>query len=518
MENQPYLHLILLGTHFFLVFVSLFLLFRITKRILSKPITNTHHSALVLFLSFGITLLFFKDTANGLVKSIGRFIISPFEGIAFLSGMASEDPKYFYEWLKYVEHTFSLLIFNIDYVNIFIFFVFWLLTSMVFNEIGKSVSTESEAQNNGSVSAFTQTPIIKYLFTIFLVLFSIYLSVSSIIAVPEFQTLEASSALDATIVEQFDKELDNSRVVTLDKLLLKEDSIKVSSELTVRNLLNGLNTAIREYNIKANQFWASDENLKNTALSNFNSAFQEKMAPKERAIYKRRLLDWYSNNHNFVSATLLAHRAGLQTKKDEIDQFLSGYTIRDTIIGLDSAGFSGIDRFKIEINDFSYRLYYILDPTYYIASAPAKPQIGEQFGVFNTISGWLLRTESLSLALIVGLFGFGLLGAIGSTFIRKRTEAGNVLSTLSMAELQIILINGISAAIVIFLGVKGTVVVFTNSNKENLNPYVLFFTCLVASVFSEDVWAWARKKLNQNLGNDTGNAGPKKLENDEKKA
>lgn len=122
---------------------------------------------------------------------------------------------------------------------------------------------------------------------------------------------------------------------------------------------------------------------------------------------------------------------------------------------------------------------------------PDEPEIGEKYGIFNKLSGWLLRTESLSLALIVGLFGFGLLGSIGSTFIRSRIidnrKEGNE-NSLVLSGLPGVMLNGISAAIIVFLVVKGAVI------GDNLNPYVLFFVCLVASVFSEDVWRWAREK------------------------
>jgi len=97
--------------------------------------------------------------------------------------------------------------------------------------------------------------------------------------------------------------------------------------------------------------------------------------------------------------------------------------------------------------------------------------------------------------LSVGLFGFGLLGSIGSTFIRRRIK--NIKDTepddsLVLSDLPGVLINGISAAIVLFLAVKGAVVVFSSGDGK-LNPYMLF-------LFSEDVWSWARKKLQENLG------------------
>jgi len=47
---------------------------------------------------------------------------------------------------------------------------------------------------------------------------------------------------------------------------------------------------------------------------------------------------------------------------------------------------------------------------------------------------------------------------------------------------------------VVFLAVKGGLAIFASGEGE-LNAYVLFFTCLVGAVFSEDVWGCARDKL-----------------------
>lgn len=57
-----------------------------------------------------------------------------------------------------------------------------------------------------------------------------------------------------------------------------------------------------------------------------------------------------------------------------------------------------------------------------------------------------------------------------------------------------------SAAIVVFLAVKGGLAAFAVDAGEP-NAYVLFFTCLIGAVFSEDVWAWARKRFEENFLN-----------------
>ena len=133
--------------------------------------------------------------------------------------------------------------------------------------------------------------------------------------------------------------------------------------------------------------------------------------------------------------------------------------------------------------------------------APPRPALGSFLGPFGIVASWLVRTESLPLALIVGLLGFGLLGSACSTFVREQatkpggasprtgTDGGPVVSDHSS-----VVIRGLSAAVVVFLAVEGGLAIFATTKVEP-NPYVLLLTCLIAAVFSEDVWAWAHKRL-----------------------
>ncbi|WP_397534915.1 hypothetical protein [Roseateles sp.] len=119
------------------------------------------------------------------------------------------------------------------------------------------------------------------------------------------------------------------------------------------------------------------------------------------------------------------------------------------------------------------------------------PEPGAGWGPFGLIATWLLRTRSMALTLITGMLGFGLLGAAISTVVRsdlKRAEQPPI------EEVGRIVVRGLSAALVVFLAVKGGLAVFT-AGEASPNAYVLFFTCLVGAVFSEDVWQWARERL-----------------------
>jgi hypothetical protein len=63
-------------------------------------------------------------------------------------------------------------------------------------------------------------------------------------------------------------------------------------------------------------------------------------------------------------------------------------------------------------------------------------------------------------------------------------------------DLATAVIRGLSAAVVVFLSVKGGLALFTTQDVEP-NSYVLFFTCLVGAVFSENIGEWAQEKLKE---------------------
>jgi hypothetical protein len=137
---------------------------------------------------------------------------------------------------------------------------------------------------------------------------------------------------------------------------------------------------------------------------------------------------------------------------------------------------------------------------YDIPPVPDRPQLGADLGPFRFVASWLLRMESLPLALIVGLLGFGLLGSACSTFVRERRDRpADQLGCPLVTDLSSVVIRGLSAAIVVFLSVEGGLAVFSSSASEP-NPYVLLLTCFIGSVYSETVWAWAQRKLGENFG------------------
>jgi hypothetical protein len=117
------------------------------------------------------------------------------------------------------------------------------------------------------------------------------------------------------------------------------------------------------------------------------------------------------------------------------------------------------------------------------------------YGPFRSISAWLLLTESRDLALITGMIGFGLFGALSASFIRSDKVPDGQIKKLSYQ--RSVFVRGIAAAVVMYLIILGGLAVFARDATPN--AYAVFFACLVAAVFSEDVWLWARQQQQQRL-------------------
>jgi hypothetical protein len=123
---------------------------------------------------------------------------------------------------------------------------------------------------------------------------------------------------------------------------------------------------------------------------------------------------------------------------------------------------------------------------------PVRPPFGSSLGPVASLAGWLLKSESVPVVIIVGLVGFSLLGAAVSRLVRVN-ESGRS-ARLTANDLFIVLAGGTTAAIVVFLAAYGGLAVLGNVGGDP-NPYIVFLTCLVGAVYSEDVWRWARANL-----------------------
>ena len=225
------------------------------------------------------------------------------------------------------------------------------------------------------------------------------------------------------------------------------------------------------------------------AVQAYQFAQQYRVGALENADYYIQLVSWF--NSQFIrTSDALAHCGTEQRILERELRIWSESTAKNLdltknlrfapSIGLPSdTGFDACSRVVINISRLP----------------PRKPLGTLYSGPFGLLASWLLETESYSLVLITGMFGFGLLGAAASTVIRERDKPELIVSNLSD-----VVIRGTLAAVVVFLAAQGGLAIFVQGDAE-LNPYVVLLTCLVGAVFSEVIWERAKGFLQEQVKN-----------------
>lgn len=493
MNHEDFLFAAQLAKKCLLAILFAFILFYIVRKLVAgfkKATDNPMDMPMVgRLLSLGLTVIVLSAKVNSLFASLFRIIVSILDYQSYLSKPAtngSADNAFFRNFQEF------------PFADIVILFAVWLFLNTMLTFFFQGTHSPD------SPRIFTNKLLAKNTFVAFLLAFAVYLCVATIVAIPEFQALE-SSVVNNDELTEFAEEV-NKQAHDKEDLQIKELTFTDFKRKRSFEAYSNLNYLISGYNQLVNNLMIEQEQRRNKAIDAYKAAILEKTAVREKSKYRIQLKSWIQSRWAVFNTVLfykprfesIARNVTVQVSRIEKDSVIQANTkMLDSIfVSINAACHNWEENMAaLEETVFSIKT---MDQN---NAVPEKPKIGEQYGIFQSLSGWLLRTESMSLALIVGLFGFGLLGSMGSTFIRQRIKKGRDASAKDpVPNLPAVLINGISSAVVVFLAVKGTLVIFSGKDVA-INPYVLFFTCLVAAVFSEDVWKWAQKKLGTQLDN-----------------
>lgn len=127
---------------------------------------------------------------------------------------------------------------------------------------------------------------------------------------------------------------------------------------------------------------------------------------------------------------------------------------------------------------------------------------GSEWGIFGLMSQYLINTESSEMVLLMGMLGFGLLGASLSSFEAAESDR-NIFETFRSKPLVknfgYVLARGCGAAIAVYLCTKAGLAVFTMgsaTSTDNASSYMLLLTCFVGSIYSDKVW----KTISNSIG------------------
>jgi hypothetical protein len=225
------------------------------------------------------------------------------------------------------------------------------------------------------------------------------------------------------------------------------------------------------------------------SLNNTSTSLKTSLATRildQKIILENQIDIYYYNYLNASLTGLNAKKKGknllLKKYKDacshaEAELFNNTRTIRINILRL--YNFLKMDtsrRYDSSRKEYSK----LLTP---FAIEPVKPENDinidslSQNTVFRAfvITNIVVKDESQTLALIIGLIGFGLLGAIIGTFSRANSETNITARANIINSIFTTIIKSFSASIVSYLSIKGGLSILTSTTENNANPYFILF-------------------------------------------
>lgn len=471
-----HLTIILLQIVFILGFT--FLLYKVCAIVYKKVkslLSTNGISALSSFLSMGISVIFFYKTFSSLLLNLGKFLSQTMSSISTYVINLDSREKNLTLLTDSILTSFNENILSIPFVSILIFCVVWVFISILIQGFMKGDAAESAVH----ISSIFKTTTWRYFVFGILIVFGVFLSIASIIAVPIFQ--EDQNDNPSVEALRIAPELDNympDSAGYYNKYLIQIDTARDKS-IGILAL-----SQIENWNDLVSSTYTMILQNKDRAIGRLNSAREEKLTADAKVDYERVLVEWFlANKTNLIN--------NLNANKPEVNTWINTVYQSNLLAAAGSATSTTIDnqldKSKLSIDERS------------LVALPPVPSISEGYGIFGWIAGWILKPNNLSFALIVGMIGFGVFGATISHIILETTDATETTEFSSIDYLKL-LVRGFSAAIVIYLAAKGGLLIVSGS-EASLNSYIIFFFCFVSSVFSEVVWNWVKEKLITSLNN-----------------
>jgi hypothetical protein len=266
----------------------------------------------------------------------------------------------------------------------------------------------------------------------------------------------------------------------------------LASELDELNQLRGqLQQRWNGLRITAQQ--VQTEKVK-TATNNFQATLDKNLGKRHTDRYYYDLVKWFSETMGRV-------QAGLSRCQSSATQFIGEssqiYTRLYSDLEPKEPDFNSVFRqYYNRKGELFVRLNEILVASCDLSDLsqpPDPPTIAAGLGELGIWTKWLIDTERMPVVIIVGLVGFSLLGATVSRAVRAQTD-NRARAAFTLDDLLTVIAGGTTAAVVVFLAAYGGLAVLGNSSGDP-NPNIVFATCLIAAVYSEDVWTWARRRL-----------------------
>ncbi|MCC6615632.1 MAG: hypothetical protein IT320_19335 [Anaerolineae bacterium] len=407
--------------------------------------------------------------------------------------------------------------------------VVWVLVAQVLNFLEPITASDAQSQSRFSLWLKARKPAHWQNFALVLVLaLGAYLSLVAIVAIPALRPDVSPGAEDITgttlstqlrllaesqsVAPPYDPteseaaEGDNDPFEPLTTFIAEHPEAAFYAQST----LDGVKS-MRTYGIQElDQLQVFRDTVQASDLARAAETFtirqQTRLGNRENAEYYLQLVDWYMGHIDQMndaivdcSRALTEADAAWSTWADSAKTSLAAVvnqtdeTIAAAITPLPAPPADVASLIRAEC----------IEPRLADDPMPDRPTLGAYWGPLGTLAVWVLESETMPLALIVGMVGFGVLGAATSTIIREKLESLQnpppANDGVVVRDLFGVLVRGISSAVVVFLAAEGGLSILAVEETEP-NPYALLLLCLIAAVFSEAVWDWAQKWLGERLG------------------
>jgi len=528
MDDQTNLYAIIAGllTAIAIVIILIYALYRFYKFLLKNK-TLFGDTLKARIVSLGITSLLFPAGIEMIFiypfKLLFRSLISFYSSIDELITGSSKNG--FQDTLSFLFTTTSRDLNSwfqsYSVVSILLALTAWSLIGKLIDSFKGSGST---TQNPSESDIIRQNIILGLVLAM-----SIYLSLAAIITVPYFTENKDLELKEEPLKDQLDRIKIGYENNTFTSFSIEKPKFEIDSAVLI-SMSKIPNLQVKAYINQIYDYWnenySANMRIRKSAedgLIQENELFKKKLISEESNVistyntesinlksklklsFKSSLAEYYRNfTESYINRTNVIKRV-VQLGDDDFRRDLLNFR-RDFTAYVSNALKPDSTNTNLLSDSYMYknsRNYYIgleyFDTDNYSIHIPSVPTPGDDLGIFKGIAQWLIKPSSMALVLIVGMLGFGLFGAVISTFVREtsNTEEYNK-DAIIIKDITGVIIRGISAAIVIFLGVKGGLAIFSSGEGEP-NPYALFFTCLVGAVYSEKIWEWAKEKLSTSL-------------------
>ncbi|MFY0618334.1 hypothetical protein [Shimia sp.] len=353
-------------------------------------------------------------------------------------------------------------------------------------------------------------------------LFSVYLALASILAVP---LLTAASG-DGEIPEASELEADlralvpkvegpnqpetpvQSLVAVIASLPEKNSIAPFQYEYETRaaetdRKLTKLRSDVQPLSVKV---VLQKENNIVAAVTEYQKELDISLGRKEAAVHFANLVQWFQREASQLDNALRQCEADVENLRGRhalVKHALETVPQTPNSLDGDRQVLFAFDRF----DDAAAATEQSCSAYTYTQVPPQRERYGASLGTVGKSIGWLLGAEELQVALITGLLGFGLLGALLSLFVRLQLDEPNSdavaqhIKDTGVADMGVVVFTGFGAALVVYLASYGGLAVVATESVGDPNPYIVFSAAFAGAVFSKTIWARARGAVKETPDN-----------------